>query len=282
MAFVPAHTFVSADDTTPQRWLLSLHGIYGRGGNWRTFARRLTEARPEWGVVLVDLRKHGRSIDAPPPHTVARAAEDLERLAAELAADDRPVAAVSGHSFGGKVALALRDRGPEWLQQTWMIDSSPSAHPGALDDPDNSVVRVLTMLESLPPYFADRKDFVDHVTGQGFAPMLGRWLAMNLEQPEGESRYRLGFDPAAMRELLTDYYAVDLWSCLEDADKPGEARLVVAGQADTVSPSDRDRIQALEAEMSGQVRYHLIEQSGHWVHIDALDELVTLVAAELV
>src|SRR4051812_24710793 len=56
-----AHTRVAAPGRTPERWLLVLHGIYGAGRNWGSIARRLVEARPEWGAVLVDLRMHGQS-----------------------------------------------------------------------------------------------------------------------------------------------------------------------------------------------------------------------------
>lgn len=260
--------------------MMVLHGIYGRGNNWRTFARRLTEARPEWGTVLVDLRMHGRSSDAPLPHTVARAAEDLLTLADQLRGEGRFVRAVCGHSFGGKVALSLRGLGPDWLQQTWMLDASPTARPQAIDDGDNSVVRVLQMLEGLPPRFADRDAFVAHVTGLGFEAMLGRWLAMNLE-PDGDGAHRFGLDPAAMRSLLADYYALDLWDAVEDPNQPGDLHVLAAGRSDVVSERDRDRLAKLEPEMSGAVRYHFIEDSGHWVHIDALDPLVELVAAEL-
>ena len=54
-----AHTRVTAAGATPERWLLVLHGIYGSGRNWGSIARRLVDARPEWGVLLVDLRLLG-------------------------------------------------------------------------------------------------------------------------------------------------------------------------------------------------------------------------------
>src|SRR5688500_8745529 len=73
------HTRVVGPDATPERWLLVLHGIYGSGRNWGTIARRLVEARPEWGVLLVDLRNHGQSRGFPGPHTLAAAAAYVDR-----------------------------------------------------------------------------------------------------------------------------------------------------------------------------------------------------------
>src|SRR5262245_8884848 len=105
MAWLPPAVKVAPDGGAPRGWLLLLHGILGSGANWRTIARRVVTARPELGAVLVDLRMHGRSQGAPPPHTIDTAAGDLVHLAAELS-----LAAVVGHSFGGKVALALRSQ----------------------------------------------------------------------------------------------------------------------------------------------------------------------------
>lgn len=257
--------------------MLVLHGIYGSGANWRTFARKLVERRPDWGMVLVDLRMHGRSQDAPPPHTVTAAAADLGALTGALAARCRPVRAVCGHSFGGKVALAFRaSPAGRDLLQTWVLDVSPSASPGALEDPDNTVTRVLRMMAALPPWFASRDAFVQHVTGQGFEPMLGHWLAMNLER--ADSGYRFGLDVAAMEQLLRDFHALDAWPMLEAG--PGAAHVVIAGASPAVSPADRRRLEALEAA-GAAVTVSVIPNASHWLHIDALEPLLDLVAGAL-
>src|SRR5580692_7313306 len=102
--------------------MLVLHGILGSGNNFATIARRLAAACPAWGFALVDLRMHGQSQGAPPPHTIAAAAEDLGRLEEGLRS---PVAGVMGHSFGGKVALAYAARAQHELDQVWVLDASP-------------------------------------------------------------------------------------------------------------------------------------------------------------
>src|SRR5688572_5423493 len=62
------------------RLLLLTHGIYGAGANWRAIAKKLVAQRPEWGVLLVDLRQHGRSESGESPHTIAAAADDLRAV----------------------------------------------------------------------------------------------------------------------------------------------------------------------------------------------------------
>lgn len=273
--FVPHHTLLAADGASPRCWMLMLHGIYGSGGNWRTFARKLVERRPDWGAVLVDLRMHGQSQDAPAPHTVAAAAGDLAVLAKKLAADGKPVRAVLGHSFGGKVAMVHRaGAGPE-LMHTWVIDASPSAQPGAMDDPDNTVARVLRTLQSLPPSFPSRDDFMARIDAAGFAPMLGQWLALSLDR-RGDA-YVLRLDPAVMEELLTDYYRLDSWPAVERG--PGSIHVVIAGQSSALSRADRKRLAGLAREPGVEVA--TIDESGHWVHVDAPDALLELVARGL-
>ena len=87
-----------------QQWMLFAHGIFGRGRNWNSVARRVIAGRPGWGAVMMDLREHGGSQGRRPPHTVEAAADDVIELIASL---DAPVGAVVGHSFGGKVVLML-------------------------------------------------------------------------------------------------------------------------------------------------------------------------------
>ena len=276
MSFVPSHTTVSAPGAAPSAWMLVLHGMFGTGGNWRSFARRLAAERPEWGFALVDLRQHGRSQDAPPPHNVAAAAADLDAVASELAAS-APVRAILGHSFGGKVALRFRERRTADLAQAWIVDSSPSPSTEA-DRERSGVGDVLEMLEAMPPSFPDRDAFVAEVQARGFSRMLAQWLAMNLVPSDGA--YALRFDLRALRDLLSDYVAQDLWGTVTDGGVPGELRFVIGERSGVVTADDRHRLAELEAAGRGRVRAHVLD-AGHWVHVEALDALVRLVAAEL-
>jgi pimeloyl-ACP methyl ester carboxylesterase len=252
---------------TPARWLLFTHGIYGAGSNWRGIARKLVERRPDWGVVLVDLRQHGRSEPGDPPHTLQAAAEDLRPLLPE-------VAAIAGHSFGGKVVLAARAFAPPTLLQTWMFDSSPSARPGAEAEVGNSVTRVLERMEQLPTQWASRDEFIAELIAAGEAKPLAQWLGMNVVPSEGG--YALRLDLAAMREMLRDYYAQDLWPVALDPALPGTLEVVIAEKSDTLSAADRTRLVAAPPH----VHVHRID-AGHWLHIEAPANVVELLVSRL-
>lgn len=244
--------------------------MYGAGSNWRGIARKLTTQRPEWGVVLVDLRQHGRSEAGNPPHTVAAAASDVRALVEELGGQGLTIEALGGHSFGGKVMLAARPL--VRVRQTWMLDASPSRRPDA--DGDNSVVRVLEQLERLPRTWARRDDFVAAMIAEGHDTMLAQWLAMSVV-PDPHGTYTLRFDTAALRALLTDYYAIDLWDALLEP-AAGEVELVIADRSPVFTAADRARL----AQVPAHVHVHHID-AGHWLHIAAPGPVVELLAAHL-
>lgn len=261
------HERIVHSEAAPTRWLLLTHGIYGAGSNWRGIARKITDQRRDWGVVLVDLRHHGRSPGGPDP-SIAACAEDIALLADEVG----DVHALAGHSFGGKVMLAARAEVA--VAQTWLLDSSPRAHAEDLTAPGNSVIAVLDLLDRLPKTWAQRDDFVAAVVAEGQDLALAQWLAMNVV-PGDDGVLTLRLDLGALRALLADYYAQDLWPALLDPAR-GAVELVIADRSDTVSAEDRARL----AEAPAHVHVHHID-AGHWLHIAAPAAVVALFVEQL-
>src|SRR5262249_17510061 len=177
-----------------------------------------SDRRPEWGVVLVDLRQHGRSEPGEPPHTIAACADDLRALVAALG----DVHAIAGHSFGGKVVLAARPLVA--VAQIWVLDASPSPRDPPADR-SSTVVRVLELMERSPRHWARRDDFIAAVVADGHDTGLARWLAMNLV-PDATGELVLRLDLGALRAMLADYYATDVWDALEAPDP--HVHLVIA------------------------------------------------------
>ena len=271
--FVPAYGLVTSPGAQPSRWMMVLHGILGSGANWRSFARRLSQAHPAWGFVLVDLRMHGRSQGAPPPHTLSAVVDDLVRLEKVAAL---PIAAVMGHSFGGKVALAFAARrSPELeLEQAWVLDASPSARVGRASETEG----VLRTLRELPEALSSREEFVELVTARGRSRAIAEWLAMNVRP--ADHGYRFGLDLDAIQSLLDDYCASDLWSVLEREAGARAFHEVVSGRSSAFDGADRARLAGLAARGS-RVHEHVIEGAGHWVHVDAPDALFELIGPSL-
>ena len=278
----------SSSAIRPSRWVLFLHGILGSGGNWRTIAKRVIaeldrrdgSAAGTWGAILVDLRMHGRSQHFAPPHTVAAAAADLAILPTAFA---EPIEAVVAHSFGGKVALLYTAARGGDLGDVYIVDSTPSARDMRPPRGSEGTMGVLQTLESLPASFVSRRAFEDALAEGGLAGAanqgLRQWLATNVEAA-ADGTYRLRLELPAIRALLEDYFVVDAWPTVESP--PGRVRvhLIVADRSSVLDEGDRARAQRAAADNPGRVFYDVIPDAGHWVHVDAPDSLVELLAAD--
>lgn len=262
------HSRVTATGREPERWMLFLHGIYGSGRNWGSIARRVVDARPEWGVILVDLRMHGRSLGFSPPHTLEASAGDLDALVESL---DLHAAAVLGHSFGGKVALLYAMRHGDELEQVWIMDSTP-----AVREPSGSAWRMIETVRALPAEFSSRADAVEGLRAAGYATGVAEWMAMNLEISDGLYRWRLDLD--AVEEMLRDFFRADLWETVENPPAAVEIHFVKATGSDTLEESAVARVDA--AAGGGRVFLHRVE-GGHWINTDNPDEVVRLLVERL-
>jgi esterase len=256
MAFTLAHDLVTAPGATPERTVFLLHGIFGSRRNWRTFGRAFAGRFPRWRLVAVDLRHHGGSRGAPPPHTVAACAADLVELAGIVGAPE----AVIGHSFGAKVALAYAARRPRGLAATWLLDGPP----GVERDPQHSEVgRMVGALAGLPGALATRDAVAQALLAQGFSRGLAVWMAANLEHdPAGGWRWH--FDLRGVAALLEDYWQLDLWHVLE-AGGLGAMHVLVGTRSDRFDPDTLARCAALDR--AGVLKLHRLD-AGHWVHVD--------------
>ncbi|MBL9027241.1 MAG: alpha/beta hydrolase [Myxococcales bacterium] len=271
-----AHHLVSSDERAPEAWLLVLHGVFGLGANFRSIARALVKRRPEWGVVLVDLRGHGESQDRPPPHDLATAASDIEALVTRLG---KPVAGILGHSFGGKVALAYLERHPGTMKVAFVLDSMPGARtPSAQND---TVTDVLGTLESLPRVLPSREAFKAELAARGYSSMIVDWLAMNVRRcPDGADGYNLRLDLPAIRSMLLDYWQRDLWPVMERASSAERLVLLVGGRSTVFGEPGLER--AREAASSNPaLRVEVLPNAGHWLHADDPEGVLALIDKHL-
>jgi pimeloyl-ACP methyl ester carboxylesterase len=266
---VLAHTRVAAAGREPEQWLLVLHGIYGAGRNWGSIARRLTDARPEWGAVLVDLRNHGQSRGFTGPHTIAASAADVDRLVDSLGLR---AAAVLGHSFGGKVALTYALHHGSELRQVWMVESTP-----AIREPEGSAWDMLAAVRALPPDFGSRAEAVEGLMAHGFAEGVAQWMAINLEPADGRYRWRVNLE--AMEEMLRDFFRTDLWRVIDNPPEGMDVHVVKGTRSDTLDPESTAHVEAA-VRANGRVHLHLLE-GGHWINTENPDGVLGLLVDNL-
>lgn len=260
-----AATRVAASDEAT-RAIVMLHGIYGRGRNLQAVARGLNAARPDYACWLVDLPHHGGSGPGAHGDTVRGLAADVIDWTREegLAPD-----AILGHSFGGKVALAVAEAGLSSLRQVWVIDSTPEARP-----PSGGAWDMLRIVRNGPARFASRDEAVQIIVSGGFPLGVGQWMATNLERDGEGFVWRLDFE--VMERLMQDFFVTDLWSVVETPPAGVEVHLLKASQSSVVTP---EAIRRLEAAGDTVHLHH--QDGGHWIHAESPDVVTALLADHL-
>ncbi len=271
---VLAHQRVALEGAPePTRWIYFLHGIFGMGTNFRGVAKSLVARAPGWGFVLVDLRGHGASQGFAPPHDLASAAADVEALSREIGLE---IAGVAGHSFGGKVLLELLRRRSQPVDVAMVLDSMPGAR--VAPDQRGDALKVLASLEAIAEPIISREAFRERLLGEGYSTAIVDWLAMNVRPDAGA--YRLRLDLPAIRSLLADYFAKDLWGVVESPAAARAMSVIVGGRSDAFGAEARERL-ARAGQENENLRVHVLEQAGHWVHVDDPSGLLAAMSATM-
>lgn len=261
MSFSLHFESIVADGASPSRMAFVLHGIFGSGRNWRSFARGLVSEQPDWRLVLVDQRGHGQSVGAPPPHDLSSCASDLAQLSHELGAAPTVVVA---HSFGGKVALRYAQDHGEGLSRLFLLDSPLAAVPSKEVISTTEAGRILEVMRSMPLPAERRTDVTKVLIGRGFDPAVSRWMATNLRASDGG--YVWAFDLDVMEALLDDYWRLDGYAVIDQLPPELSVFMIVAEESDRWSIEEKERLKGLAGR--GVIGLEVLPHAGHWLHVD--------------
>jgi pimeloyl-ACP methyl ester carboxylesterase len=260
-----ASRLAASDATT--RSLVMLHGIYGRGRNWQAIARGVIAARAEYACWLVDLPHHGDSGPGRHGDTVAGLAADVIDWMQEIGLVPD---VVLGHSYGGKVALAMSPLLAAQPLQIWVIDSTPEVRP-----PSGSAWSMLQVIRGLPRRFPTREAAVAGLAGGGFSVAVAQWMSTNLVRDGDGFSWRLDF--AVMERLLQDFFRTDLWAAVESPPAAHVVHVLKASESNAISQT---ALRRLKAAAKAQVHVHQ-RTGGHWIHAEAPAVVTELLLAHL-
>ncbi len=239
-----------------------MHGFLGSGKNLRPLARLWSERDPNRKLVVVDLPGHGESMAlgaGATLYTMARSVLDGVQ-ALELS---EPFVLV-GHSLGGRVGLAALELEPVKVGSVALLDIGP----GPIDPARSESRRVLDILLDAPEVVTDRSQMRAFLMERGLSKALSDWILMNLKalSGEGNSEFTWRIDRRALDELHGSFNLADLWPVVE---RFGAKIACARGERSAyVSDADAQRLQA------NGVRVHTLAGAGHYVHVDALPELL--------
>lgn len=242
------------------RGIVLLHGYLGSGRNLWSLARTWSREDPTLRFLLVDLTGHGTSPPLSPETTLSSVADDVLETAR---AEDLPAPwTIVGHSLGGRIALAALDRDPSTVERVVLLDISP----GPVGMAGGSHTLVAEAFARVPPWFATREEARAALNAEGLSRPMVDWLLTNLIAKDGGFGWRV--DRQALLDLRPAHNAVDLWSIVERYGP--RVRCIRGARSPYVPDEDAARMEQLGC------RVQTIADAGHFLHVDALPELVTL------
>lgn len=270
----------------PQRRVVFLHGLFGRGKNFTRIADGLL---PEAQSLLVDLPNHGGSgwtahIDYP---------EMADLVAAHLRAgfaSGGPVDVV-GHSMGGKVAMVLALRHPDLVRRLVVIDISPVASEASRGE----FLHLLDALAGLDLTTLERRvDAHDRLRAAIPNDTVRGFLLQNLRRIDdgdpadahdagdapdagGASGADYAWEPN-LRLLHDEISAVMGFPDVTGSVFEGPVLWMRGDRSDYVSDDDAPAMR----ELFPRTRRVTVRGSGHWVHSEKPDEVIAALRVFLI
>lgn len=234
--------------------LVILHGLFGSGNNWRTFARKLESRFRIW---LLDLRNHGHS-----PHT-----SDMSYplLVADVLnfLDEHQLSVITllGHSMGGKTAMQLALRHPHRVRRLIVGDIAPVSYVHGKGH--QSLIQNILSLKLSP--IPSRKE-ADHQLTLGIPdPAIRAFLLKNLELKPDRAQWRINLPVLAEKlDALMSFPE-------EEQFRPYEGPTLFVGgeKSDYIQPESH----AVRQRWFPSQRLVMLKDCGHWLHVDQPEAL---------
>ena len=224
-----------------------LHGLFGSGKNWRSFAGSLEDDFQVW---TLDARNHGDS-----PHadsmSYQQMAEDVARFFAENELEN---VILLGHSMGGKTAMQLALQFPDRIAALIVVDIAPVCY----DHLHKQLKLIEAMQELHIAAEMSRSEIEKKLALKIPEKRLLSFLMTNLNRQNGQFQWRIGLEQiaAGMPELL---------------NYP-ELKSVFKGPVQFIGGENSAYLKfeyhALIRKYFPESRITMLENCGHWLHVE--------------
>ena len=224
-----------------------LHGLFGSGKNWRSFAGSLEDDFQVW---TLDARNHGDS-----PHadsmSYQQMAEDVARFFVENELEN---VVLLGHSMGGKTAMQLALQFPDRIAALIVVDIAPVCY----DHLHKQLKLIEAMQELNLAAEMSRSEIEKKLALKIPEKRLLSFLMTNLNRQNGQFQWRIGLEQiaAGMQELL---------------NYP-ELKSVFKGPVQFIGGENSAYLKfeyhALIRKYFPESRITMLENCGHWLHVE--------------
>ena len=224
-----------------------LHGLFGSGKNWRSFAGSLEDDFQVW---TLDARNHGDS-----PHadsmSYQQMAEDVARFFAE---NELKNVILLGHSMGGKTAMQLALQFPDRIAALIVVDIAPVCY----DHLHKQLKLIEAMQELHLAAEMSRSEIEKKLALKIPEKRLLSFLMTNLNRQNGQFQWRIGLEQiaAGMPDLL---------------NYP-ELKSVFKGPVQFIGGENSAYLKfeyhALIRKYFPESRITMLENCGHWLHVE--------------
>ena len=240
-------------DINKNQILFILHGLFGRGKNWQSFAKKFSSDKDQI-VITVDLRNHGGN-DFKNEHSYLSMAYDIVELAEYLKIQKIDLL---GHSMGGKVAMVLALSYQHLINKLVVADIAPINYPE-----DNQII--IDILLSLETNLIKNRNHADEILSKYInEKFLRAFLLQNLELVDGIYDWSINLKVIknSMRELRS-------FPNFNNKSAVDNKLLCIYGEN-----SDYVKNQYFDVfkEYFNNTYFQKINNAGHFLHVEKPDE----------
>ena len=233
--------------------LFIFHGLYGRGKNWQSFAKKMSE-NEKTIVVTVDLRNHGGNIfKENMSYTLMM--EDIFHLFNYLKIKKTNLL---GHSMGGKLAMLITLLRPNYINKLIIADIAPINY---INDNQNIIDALLNLDLTLVRNRNHADELLSNEIQQKF---LRSFLLQNIKLSDG--KYKWSINLTSIKNTMNNLRS---FPKIDKNNKVDTKSLCIYGQkSDYVN---ENHFQIFKNYFSN-ILFHKIKNAGHFLHIENPNE----------
>ncbi len=229
--------------------LFIFHGLYGRGKNWQTFSKKLSEKENQI-VVTVDLRNHGGN-QFEKYISYILMMKDIITLFNYLEVKNTNLL---GHSMGGKLAMVIALLEPKYVNKVIIADISPIDY----DNDDNLIIN--SLLDMNLDLIKSRGEADVVLSKHIHQKFLRSFLLQNLELVDG--KYKWTINLKAIKKSLNNLKKFPTINNINKFDK--EVLCIYGGKSNYVK---EDYFKTFKKFFSN-IFFHKIKDADHFLHIE--------------